>query len=422
MPRRFTPVAWSSDTNIYEVNIRQYTPEGTFAAFAGHLPRLADMGVEVLWFMPITPISKAGRKGTLGSYYACSDYTTTNPEFGAVSDFKSLVQQAHMAGMKVIIDWVANHTGLDHTWTTTHPEYYKKDIDGKFYDTHGWDDVIDLNYYDQPMRQAMIDAMAFWIKECNIDGFRCDMAHLVPLDFWRQARIALDPIKPLFWLGETEDIPYLDVFDTCYAWRWMHHTEKFCKGQLTIENLVELLNLYQQEYPAGTCPSFFTANHDENSWNGTEYEKYDGATGALAVFNATWNGIPLIYSGQELPNLKRLKFFDKDPIEWTGNNQLHNFYKALNRLRKKHPALTNAHGTQPLRVNTTHNAQVFAYLRSLESRQVLTLLNLSAQPATIQLLDNVQGAFTNLFDNRSFTITPQLTIDCKPWDYLVLVN
>jgi glycosidase len=423
MSKRFTPVAWSNDTNIYEVNLRQYTPEGTFAAFANHLPRLAAMGVELLWFMPITPISKAGMKGTLGSYYACSSYTTTNPEYGTVADFKKLVQQAHEAGMKVIIDWVANHTGLDHEWTTSNPEFYKKDINGKFYDTNGWDDVIDLNYYDQSMRRTLIAAMEFWIKECNIDGFRCDMAHLVPLDFWRQARTALDPLKPLFWLGETEDIPYLDVFDTCYAWRWMHQTEKFYKKELNLTTLLALLDTYQQEYPAGTCPLFFTANHDENSWNGTEYEKYNGAATALAAFNATWKGIPLIYSGQELPNLKRLKFFDKDPIQWSGNNQLHDFYRVLNQLRKQHPALSNAHGTQPERIKTTQDTQVFAFVRRQENRQVLVLLNLSDQPVSVQLTDRqVQGTFTNVFDNKTFNITPQLIIGCKPWDYLVLTN
>lgn len=423
MLRRFTPVAWSTDSNIYEVNIRQYTPEGTFHAFAQHIPRLADMGVEVLWFMPITPISKAGRKGTLGSYYACSDYTNTNPEFGTVNDFKYLVQKAHEAGMKVIIDWVANHTGLDHVWATLHPEYYKKDIDGKFYDTHGWDDVIDLNYYDQPMRRAMIEAMTFWVRECNIDGFRCDMAHLVPLDFWRQARLALDNIKSLFWLGETEDLPYLDVFDICYAWRWMHHTEKYCKGLLSLQSLADLLQLYRQEYPSGTCPLFFTSNHDENSWNGTEYEKYDGATRPLAVFNATWFGIPLIYSGQELPNLKRLKFFDKDPIEWSGKNQLHEFYQVLNRLRKQHPAIDTAKDTQPVRIATNADDRALVFVRRYEQRHLLVLLNLSAQPLSLQLTDGeVNGVFINVFTHKTYAIAPRQTIELKAWEYLVLTD
>jgi alpha-amylase len=423
MSRRFTPVAWSSHTNIYEVNIRQYTPEGTFKAFATHLPRLADMGVEILWMMPITPISKEGRKGTMGSYYACADYTNTNPEFGTIEEFGILVKQAHDAGMKVIIDWVANHTGLDHVWSVSHPEYYKKDIDGKFYDTHGWDDVIDLNYYDQAMRNAMVEAMRFWIRECNIDGFRCDMAHLVPLDFWRQARTALDFEKPLFWLAETEDLPYLDVFDCCYAWRWMHLSEDFAKGKATLDRLVNLLKEYEQEYPTGACPLFFTANHDENSWNGTEYEKYDGAVRPLAVFNFTWSGIPLIYSGQELPSLKRLKFFEKDPIEWTGQNQLHDFYKALANLRKQHPAVDTGASTFPFMVATTDNDKVLAYLRQNVNRKVLVLLNLSPQPAKVQLPEGyVQGNFTNIFDGKQLYIDARLSIPLKAWDYLVLTD
>src|ERR1043165_6217255 len=200
MTRRFSPLAWSINSNIYEVNVRQYTPEGTFNAFAKHLPRLKDMGIEILWFMPITPISQEKRQGTLGSYYSCSDYKAINPEFGTEADFKALVKKAHELGLKVIIDWVANHTGWDHVWTRSNPEFYKKDETGNFYDTNNWHDVIDLNYYDFTMRKAMIDAKGYWVKQCDIDGFRCDMCHLVPLDFWYQARVELDVLKPLFWL------------------------------------------------------------------------------------------------------------------------------------------------------------------------------------------------------------------------------
>ncbi|HYE56723.1 MAG TPA: alpha-amylase family glycosyl hydrolase, partial [Chitinophagaceae bacterium] len=204
----FRPLEWSLSTNLYEVNTRQYTPEGTFKAFAPSLHRLKDMGVEVLWFMPITPISKEVRQGTLGSYYACSDYTSINPEFGTLDDFKQIVRQSHELGMKVIIDWVANHTGWDHWWTKTHPGYYIRNAEGKMYDKHGWHDVIDLNYYNHHLRRDMIEAMKFWVAECDIDGFRCDMAHLVPLDFWRAARTELDAVKPLFWLAETETLAY----------------------------------------------------------------------------------------------------------------------------------------------------------------------------------------------------------------------
>lgn len=422
MSALFTPVPWFHSCNLYEVNVRQYTPEGTFMAFAKHLPRLAAMGVQVLWFMPITPISRAGRKGTLGSYYACSDYTSVNPEFGTVEDFRKLVQQAHELGMKVILDWVANHTGLDHVWSTTHPEFYKKNGEGKFYDTHGWDDVIDLNYYDGAMRQAMIDAMQFWVTNCNIDGFRCDMAHLVMLDFWRQARQALDAKKPLFWLAETEDLHYLAVFDCCYAWRWMHLTEKFSKGQAALKDLVELLTAYDKEFPAYTLPLFFSSNHDENSWNGTEYEKYGDAAQPLAVLSYTWDGVPLVYSGQELPNKKRLMFFDKDQILWNGQPGLHDFYRAMATLRKEHPAFTDSN-IKPQWLPTTNNEQVLAYIRRKENKQVLVLLNLSAQPATLQLPEGyTAGSFTSIFDGTLRGLAPQATLELKAWDYWVLTD
>jgi glycosidase len=173
MEVKFRPVEWASSAAMYEVNVRQYTKEGSFEAFAKHLPRLRDMGVSVLWFMPVTPISKEKRLGTLGSYYSCSDYTSINLEFGSIEDFKSLVIAAHEQGFKVMIDWVANHTGWDHTWTKEHPEFYKMDADGNFYDSNGWEDVIDLDYSNQSLRTAMIAAMKYWIDECAIDGFRC---------------------------------------------------------------------------------------------------------------------------------------------------------------------------------------------------------------------------------------------------------
>ncbi|WEK38044.1 MAG: alpha-amylase family glycosyl hydrolase [Candidatus Pseudobacter hemicellulosilyticus] len=422
MQRRFTPVPWFSHASLYEVNIRQYTPEGTFNAFARHLPRLADMGIQILWFMPVTPISQQGRKGELGSYYACSDYVATNPEFGSLEDFKAMVSQAHALGMKVIIDWVANHTGLDHVWTQTSPGFYKQNADGKFYDTHGWDDVIDLNYYDQPMRQAMIDAMAFWVREAGIDGFRCDMAHLVPRDFWQQARTSLDPLKHLFWLAETEDLHYLEVFDCCYAWRWMHLTEKFIKGDVDTRSLVELLNSYEKEFPYNTCPLFFTSNHDENSWNGTEYEKYGDAAHILAVLSCTWDGLPLIYSGQELPNHKRLKFFDRDPIEWgSGQPALHDFYKALLQLRLRHPALQAGRDANPQWLSTNAGGAALAWVRKAGDRRVITILNCSKDLLLLQL-PGVSGLFTNIFDGTVHSLDPETALPLDGWQALVLAD
>lgn len=329
MSIKYPLVSWGNHTNIYEVNIRQYTPEGTFSSFSKHLPRLKNMGIEILWLMPITPISRLERLGSLGSYYACSSYTKINPEFGTITDFIALVEKAHQLGMKVIIDWVANHTGKDHEWTK-HKDWYILDEAGNFTERNGWQDVIDLNFKNATLRKAMIEAMQFWIQTAHIDGFRCDMAHLVPLDFWQEAREACEKIKPLFWLGECDEDAYSQVFDTTYAWRWMHATT----AAKNLDNIIAI----QQHYfslPKGAYKSFFTSNHDENSWNGSEYEKY----GRKALSYTTLalllpRNIPIIYSGQEDANKKRLRFFDKDVIEWQSPPRLENFFQLLLSVRK----------------------------------------------------------------------------------------
>lgn len=416
MNTRFEPVRWSLNTNLYEVNLRQYTKEGTFKAFANEMPRLSEMGVKVLWFMPITPISKEKRLGTLGSYYACSNYTDVNPEFGKLSDFKQLVKKAHDLGMKVIIDWVANHTGWDHVWTRTNPGFYNRNASGEFYDKNGWEDVIDLNYYDHAMRRAMIACMEFWVKECNIDGFRCDMAHLVPLDFWRDARIYLDKIKPLFWLGETEHNNYQQVFDCSYAWHWMHLTESFIKGKAGVDELRLALAEYQKKKLPNTNHLFFTSNHDENSWNGTEYEKYHDAALPLAVFACTWSGLTLTYSGQELPNHKRLKFFEKDEIQWTGINELHDFYKTLLHLRSSFGEET----AEAQLMHTLGDRNVLAFTKTSSSKQILVILNLSSEQQWISISEPVApGNYRNVFTQKEEA--PSLNeLMMEPWSYLVL--
>ncbi len=385
MEHRFNRAPWSFDTNIYEVNIRQYTREGNFNAFSKHLKRLKNMGVEVLWFMPIFPISHERRIGTLGSYYACSDYTSINPEFGSLDDFKKIVKQIHSLGMKLILDWAANHTGWDHVWTRTNPEYFKKNLEGHFYDNHNWSDVIDLNYYDQAMRAEMIQCMKFWITECDIDGFRCDMAHLVPLDFWSRARMELDSMKELFWLAETEQKNYEAVFDVVYAWNWMHQSEKFWKGHMDIFSLFATLDPTQEKFPAPATHLLFSGNHDENSWNGTEYEKYGVAAKTMAVFSMTWHGIPLVYSGQEIPNYKRLAFFEKDELHWPKTPELHRFYQTLLYLRKTNPALkAGMHNSKTTILDIDRHGPVI-YTRESGKHKVLVVLNFSANSNAIDL-------------------------------------
>ncbi len=421
---KFKKVDWIHNTDVYEVNLRQYSQAGTINAFSNELTRLKEMGVSTLWFMPITPIAEKGRKGSLGSYYACSDYTSVNSEFGTLDDFKNLVKKAHDMGFKVILDWVANHTGWDHVWTKTHPAYYQFDnATNDFKIASGMDDIIELDYKNADLRKAMIDAMRFWITECDIDGFRCDLAFWVELDFWIEARTELEKTKTIFWLAENDGIEnpqYYQAFDACYTWTWMHKTEDFYKTNQDLN----LLNSVLQQYDSAIGDAvklWFTSNHDENSWNGTEYEKYGEAAKALAVFSFTWNGIPLIYSGQELPNLKRLKFFDKDVIEWNGEYKMESFYKTLLNLRKSNQALrTDDENAITIRLNTNVTNKVIAFLRKNNEREVLVLLNLSKEEVQVHL-SNVQlsGTFTNVFNGFNIDFSSLKTLNMQPWAYLV---
>lgn len=423
MNNEFKRVDWAASTNIYEVNLRQYTYEGSFNAFKNELPRLSDMGVETLWFMPITPIGIANRKGTLGSYYSVRDYVSTNEEFGTLDDFKELVKAAHTMGQKVIVDWVANHTSWDHVWTKQHPEFYSRNHDGNFNPPFPeWEDVIHLNFDNPALHEAMIKAMAFWVTECDIDGFRCDMAHLVRLSFWHKARKVLDEIKPLFWLAECEEPNYHEVFDATYTWKWMHTTQEYCRHKITSTELYSTLTEYNNLFAKDAIRAYFTSNHDENSWNGSEYEKYHDAVKVLGVFSCTWNGVPMLYSGQELPNKNRLKFFDKDPIEWTGNNELHDFYKTLLTLHKQHPAVKGGDvRVATFKLHTTNDNNVLTFLRKKGNKEVLVMLNLSAEAVHhLEIYEAIiEGEFRNVFTNEQIHLYNHSVYDIAEWGWLV---
>ncbi len=417
MSQKFSTVDWASGANIYEVNIRQYTKEGSFAAFAKHLPRLKEMGVEIIWLMPITPISVKGRLGDLGSYYACSSYTSVNPEFGNLKDFKQLVKEVHAFGMKIIIDWVANHTGLDHHWTFEHPDWFVKDAQGNFTEINGWQDVIDLDFTVPAMRESLIKAMQYWVREADIDGFRCDMAHLVPLDFWIDARTKCDAAKPLFWLAECDELNYHQAFDVSYAWNWMHVTEKHARADASLHDIRNQLHAYTQ-YPQGAIKLYFTSNHDENSWNGTEFEKYGLLSKAWAVFSATWAGMPLVYSGQELPNTKRLQFFNKDEIEWKQPLLMHGFYKSLLHFRKNSKAIQLG---ETFILPSENSNELFAFLRKKDSEIVLVILNISTKNnLSIQVNHEwLSGAFTSVFSELTFSLLPGEKFELMAGEYLV---
>jgi len=390
-------VPWSRQANIYQVNLRQYTPEGTLKAFAAELPRLRKMGVDMLWLMPWQPIGRENRKGGLGSYYSISDYTAINPEFGTLDDARMLVKQAHALGMKVILDWVANHTAWDHPWTRAHKDWYKLNAKGEIYPvtfTEGpepeyWTDVVALNYDNPALREAMIASMAFWVREVDLDGFRCDVASLVPTPFWERARQALDAIKPMFMLAESDkaDLHHA-AFDMSYSWDLADIFKAIGKGQAGAAELrawvARQADPKTNGYPAHAYRMRFTSNHDFNSWHGTDAELYGDAYQALAVLTFTLPGMPLIYGGQEARLAKRLEFFEKDPIAWK-TRELEPFYAELLALKRQHPALGNGQYGAPVELLDVGNAQLFAFRRSAGSDAVTVVLNLGKQAQSYTL-------------------------------------
>ncbi|MEO7044547.1 MAG: alpha-amylase family glycosyl hydrolase, partial [Ferruginibacter sp.] len=313
-------------------------------------------------------------------------------------------------------------------WTKTHPEYYKKDSTGNFNKASGMDDIIELDYNNPDLRKAMIDAMEFWVKECDIDGYRCDLAFWVQLDFWKEARTALEKVKKLFWLGEFDALEkpdYMHVFDASYTWTWMHQSEEYYKGKIDLDSLRNVLERYDTAGGNNKMKLWFTTNHDENSWNGTEYEKYGDMAKALAVFSFTWDGIPLIYSGQELPNKKRLQFFEKDVIAWNGEYQLADFYNKLLDVREKNPALRAGDSrVKTFLLHTDHPKNILAFLRKNGNKEVLVLLNFSKDDVKFTTQENLlKDNYKKVFDDESVvSLNGKTSFELKAWGYEVWEN
>lgn len=417
---------WSKNAVIYELNIRQYTPEGTFRAFAEHLPRLKDMGVDILWLMPIHPIGEKNRKGTLGSYYAVKDYYGINPEFGTMKDFKKLVKQIHDMGMYVILDWVANHSAWDNLLTEEHPEWYTKTIDGNFRPTpwYDWDDIIDFDYSEPGLREYMTRAIKFWVEETDIDGYRCDVAGFVPIDFWEHVRRELEAIKPVFMLAEWESRDlHKHAFDMTYTWSLWFALEDLYQQKRGMGGLMEYLAHDVSTFPENAYRMTFTENHDKNSWEGNQYANYGEGLHAAMVLCCTINGMPLVYSGQEAGLNRSLKFFEKDEIEWHDHENA-DIYKTLFQLKKRNRALWNGKwGGEMIRITNDHPEQVLSFYRESEEDKLISIINLSDQQARVSL-DSAPftGSYTDVFSNTKMTIDKKATLQLDPWGYKVLSN
>ena len=410
---------WAENSTIYEVNIRQYTPEGTFNAFAEHLPRLKEMGVELLWLMPIHPISEKNRKGSLGSYYSVKDYLGINPEFGTEADFRALIDKIHELDMKIIIDWVANHTGWDNPLIEEHPEWYKKDENNNIISpVADWTDVAGLNFEQPELRKYMTDALIYWVKEFNIDGYRCDVAGMVPLDFWENARKELDKIKPVFMLAEHEDPKFQEsAFDMTYGWEFHHLMNKAAKNEIGVNEFNAYFDKIEASYQKDDIVMYFTSNHDENSWNGTVFERLGEKAQFFAVMTYMIPGMPLIYSGQEAKLTKRLLFFEKDQIDW-NTYEWGNFYKSLTEFKLNNQAVWNGLAGGDFKRINLHES-VFAFSRTKENNTVISLFNLSDEEVNILLPENLSGEFELLFTGEKLILPENKSIKLSAWEYKV---
>ncbi|MXV37844.1 alpha-amylase [Flavobacteriaceae bacterium Ap0902] len=411
-------VSWSKNATIYEINVRQFSEEGTFEAVTNDLQRIKDLGIDIIWLMPIHPIGELNRKGTLGSYYAVKDYKAVNPEFGNLEDFKLLVDTAHDLGLKVIIDWVANHSSPDNVWIKDHLDYYTKDSLGNApIPTIGtdWMDVADLNYDNPDMRAAMQDAMQYWIKETNIDGFRCDVAEYVPLDFWVDTRAKLDSIKPVFMLAEGAKPELYEAFDMTYGWPFKDLIIEIADGEKTFNAIPVYLEKLSNEHDEGDITMFFTTNHDENSWNYLERDKFSTNLQNYQALTFFMGGMPLIYNGQESGLNKQLKFFEKDPIDW-GDYEYTSFYQNLNKILDKHEVLWNdSRATYEV---LSADDLVFNFIISKDDKHLAVLQNYSNYPMYISKISltglnlekNLLESVEHTVSDRGVEIPPHSTV------------
>jgi glycosidase len=426
---------------IYEANIRQYSPSGHFDEFTKDIPQLKQLGVKIIWLMPVFPISETKRKATggagskfatdfpeaeqskyLGSYYAVSDFTKINPEFGTIEDFRELIKTAHEHDMFVILDWVPNHTGWDHVWIKNNPDYYTKDTDGNI--THpkdtDWTDVADLNYDNKSMRKEMIEDMQYWLKEEGVDGFRCDVAGSVPTDFWQEAIPQLRATKNIFMLAEAWE-PELfkdNLFDMGYAWDGHHMMNHIAQGKNVATDFYTYLDERNSKYEANDIMMNFVTNHDENSWNGTIGERMGDAAPAMLALEYMTTGMPLIYSGMEYDMSHRLKFFEKDSIPKT-KGKMWPLLQKLGTLKNTNAALSQSNINATMERIDTKNKNVLLFSREYNGSKVTYLANLSAKEQTFSTMP--EGKYMNYMSGEKMIVTTsKLTL--KPWEYRVLTN
>ncbi len=418
------PPEWSKNLTIYEVNLRQFSEKGDFKSFEKSLPKLKELGVGIIWFMPIHPIGEKNRKGSLGSYYSVKDYFGVNPDYGTLEEFKKLVAKIHEMGMFVLIDWVANHCAWDNPLLEKNPDWFTKDENGNFKPpVDDWTDVVDFDYENKELREYMTEALKFWVKEANIDGYRCDVAGMVPYDFWEEAVPEIHKIKPVFMLAEWETPEIHNSFHMSYAWDIHKTFNAIAKGKTNAKAIDELVRKELKEFPKGAYRMHFTTNHDENSWNGTVQERLGESANAFSILTFTLPGMPLIYNGQEAGMNKRLAFFEKDFIEWKKHPNL-DLFKKLIKLKKNNKALWNGNfGGNYKKIETSNDGSVLAFLRKIENNEIFVAVNLSEKPQEVVLAGkDLKGNFKEYFTNENLSFNNENRLKLKAWDYKVFIK
>ena len=423
-----THADWSYSAVLYEMNVRQLTPEGTLRAAEEKLEFLRSMGIDAIWMMPIYPIGEEGRKGSLGSYYSIQDYCAVNPEFGTMEDFDSFVAKAHSLGMKILLDWVANHTARDAKWLKTKSaDWYEREADGTAKIPWDWSDTAKLNYANRDVWRGQIEAMRFWVEKHNIDGFRCDMAMLVPIEFWQQASAVLHAVKPdIFMLAEAEELNLFDkAFDMCYAWEIHHMMCDIAKGERRVWDLRNTMYADRERYPNSAMKMMFTSNHDENSWSGSEFDRFGAAREVMTALTFVWEAaMPLLYTGQEVGYNHSFEFFERDyiPAEKYQANEDTELYRKLIALKHSQPALqAGERGGRTIEIENNAKDCLMTFVRESGDSRVVAIMNLS--PYTIHADYNngiYAGEYTNAITGEKVLLPVHLEQDIEPWGYTIL--
>ncbi len=402
---QITPVSTHNKV-IYEVNVRNYSTQG-FNGVKNDLQRLKDLGVDIIWLMPIHPIGLEKREGSLGSPYSIKDYKAVNPEFGTEQDFKNLIDAAHSLKMEIWMDWVANHTAWDHPWISQHLDYYSSLNGQQPYSPNGWNDVAQLNYNSQNLRAAMIDAMKYWVTNFNIDGYRCDAATFIPKDFWQQARTQVDAVKKISWLCECDNPDYMSVFDYDYAWGFNTALNNFGSGTDTSSLVAACKTLFNNSSYANKGRMVYLTNHDLNAHDGTEFTRYGTNVLPLTVLSFTIYDLPLIYNGQEIGMNKAMSLFEPSPVQWDPTNKIYlNLFQKLTKLKRTQPALEDGANRGTLKVIPTNRENVIVYSRKKGDNEVLVMLNFNNVAVNFKWNGDVpSGNFKDILTNEQKTFS-----------------